>query len=132
MQDYTPPKPKSKAMWPLLGLMMAVAAAMFAYVIGPELIPVVRQITRGGFSGNEIPRPQMELAFMVITWIVFIAIGGLIVAMFMPKKKTIVKEKDLRTQRELKLEDQKRRRVRARVVEHQIKKTNRERAERDG
>lgn len=129
MQDYTPPKPKSKAMWPLLGLMMAVAAAMFAYVIGPELIPVVSRLTRGGFTGNEIPPDQMDLAFMVITWIVFIAIGGLIVAMFMPKKKAVVKEKELRTQREHKLSEQKRRRVRARVVEHQIKKTNRERDE---
>ncbi len=129
MQDYTPPKPKSKAMWPLLGLMMAVAAAMFAYVIGPELIPIVRRLTRGGFSGNEIPRDQMELAFMFITWILFIGIGGLIVAIFMPKKRSIVKEKDLRTQRHDKLTEQKRRRVRARVVEHEIKRTNRERDE---
>ncbi len=129
MQDYTPPKPKSRAMWPLLGLMMGVAAGMFAYVIGPELIPIVRQITRGGFTGNEIPRNQMELAFMVVTWILFIAIGGLIVAMFMPKKKAVVKEKHLRNEREMKLNEQKRRRVRARVVEHEIKKTNRERDE---
>lgn len=129
MQDYTPPKPKSKAMWPLLGLLMAVAAAMFAYVVGPELIPVVRRLTGGAFRGNEIPRQQMELAFMFVTWILFIGIGGLIVAIFMPKKKSIVKEKDLRTQRVDKLTEQKRRRVRARVVEHQIKKTNRERDE---
>lgn len=131
MQDYTPPKPKSKAMWPLLGLLMAIAAAMFAYVLGPKLIPVVRQITNGGFSGSELPREQMNLAFMVITWIVLIGFGGLIVALFMPKKKLVVKEKDLHKQRNLKLEDEKRRRVRARVVEHQIKKTNQEKAQKN-
>jgi hypothetical protein len=124
MQDYTPPPPKKKGMWPLLGLMMAVAAGLFAYVIGPRLIPVVRQITNGAFTGQELPPDQMRLAFMVITFIIIIAFAGFILTLFIPRKKSRVKETDLRKSRELNIKEEKRRRMRARYLEHQTRKQN--------
>ena len=128
MQDYQMPKPKKRGMWPVYGFLMMLACAGFAYVIGPKLIPVARQITRGGFTGNELPGNQMDLAFMAVTFLVLVAVGGLIIAIAMPKKKSIVKETDLRKERTAKQVEAKRRRARALVVEHEIKKENRKRS----
>lgn len=126
MQDYTiPPKEKKRGMWPLYGLLMAIAAGAFAYVIGPELIPVVRNITRGGFTGQELPPEQMRLAFMAVTFLVLVTIGALIVAMAMPKKKSRVKENDLRKEKVLVQKEEKRRRARQLIMEQKMKEQNR-------
>lgn len=126
MQDYTiPPKEKKRGMWPLYGLLMAIAAGAFAYVIGPELIPVVRNITRGSFTGQELPPEQMRLAFMAVTFLVLVTIGALIVAIAMPKKKSRVKENDLRKEKVLVQKEEKRRRARQLIMEQKMKEQNR-------
>lgn len=126
MQDYTiPPKEKKRGMWPLYGLLMAIAAGAFAYVIGPELIPVVRNITSGGFTGQELPPEQMRLAFMAVTFLVLVTIGALIVAIAMPKKKSRVKENDLRKEKVLVQKEEKRRRARQLIMEQKMKEQNR-------
>lgn len=126
MQDYTiPPKEKKRGMWPLYGLLMAIAAGAFAYVIGPELIPVVRSITNGRFTGFELPPEQMRLAFMAVTFLVLVTIGALIVAIAMPKKKSRVKENDLRKEKVLVQKEEKRRRARQLIMEQKMKEQNR-------
>lgn len=126
MQEYKKKEEvKRTGMWPVWGFLMAVACAGIAYVVGPALIPIARQITRGGFTGNELPRDQLELAFMLVTFLVLIAVGALVVALAMPKKKTSVYDKMLKKEKEAIHTEEKRRRVRAQILDQRMKEENR-------
>ncbi|MBZ0297559.1 MAG: hypothetical protein K8L99_33695 [Anaerolineae bacterium] len=129
MQEYKKKEEvRRTGMWPLWGFLMAVACAGIAYVVGPKLIPIARQITRGGFTGNELPRDQLELAFMAFTFLVLIAVGALVVALAMPKKKATVLDTALKKEKEAMHMEEKRRRARAQIIDQRVKEENRKRA----
>ena len=125
MQDYRPPpKPKSKGLWPVFGLLMAVALGIIAYFAAPSVQRIVVQITKGGFTGHELPPDQMRLFFTAIIFLVLGSIAGLIVAFAKPKPKRKVMDTDLVKQKAAMREEEKRRRARKVVIEHEMKKRN--------
>jgi len=126
MQDYRPPpKPKSKGLWPVFGLLMAIALGIISYFIAPYAKDIVIRITRGGFSGQELPPDQMTLFFTVIVFLILGSIAALIVAFAKPKPKRKVMDTDLVKQKEEMREEEKRRRARKLVIEREMKKQNR-------
>jgi hypothetical protein len=125
MQDYKPPpKPKSKGLWPVYGLLMAVALGIISYFIAPTVQRMVIQITRGGFTGQELPPDQMRLFFTGLVFLVLGSIAALIVAMARPKPKRKVMDADLVKQKDAMRLEEKRRRARKAVIEHEMKKRN--------
>lgn len=125
MQDYKPaPKPKSKGLWPVMGLLMAIALGIISYFLAPSVQRIVIQITRGGFTGQELPPDQMRLFFTGLVFLVLGSVAALIVAFARPKPKRKVMDADLVKQKdEMRLEE-KRRRARKAMIEHEIKKSN--------
>lgn len=117
-------KKKSKGLWPLYGLLMAVAAGAIAYVLAPQLLAFVLRRSPS-FSIGTLSRDQVELLFGGIIFFVIIAVGGMIIAAFMPKKKMDeVQDKHLRKQKEQMIKDEKARRIRRAMVEREMKKHN--------
>lgn len=125
MQDYRPPpKPKSKGLWPVFGLLMAIALGIIAYFAAPSVQRIVVQITKGGFTGQELPPDQMRLFFTALVFLVLGSIAGLIVAFAMPKRKSKVLDTDMVKQKEAMREEEKRRKARKLVIEREMKKRN--------
>jgi len=125
MQDYKPkPKPKSKGLWPVYGFLMALALGIISYFIAPYAEDIVIRITRGGFTGQELPPDQMQLFFTGIVFLVLGSIAALIVAMAKPRPKRKVMDADLVKQKAEMRQEEKRRRVRKAVIEHEMKKRN--------
>lgn len=125
MQDYKPPpKPKSKGLWPVYGLLMAVALGIISYFIAPTVQRMVIQITKGGFTGQELPPDQMRLFFTGLVFLVLGSIAALIVALARPKPKRKVMDADLVKQKDAMRLEEKRRRARKAVIEHEMKKRN--------
>jgi hypothetical protein len=125
-QTYRPPvKKKMKGMWPVIGFLMACALGVIAFVLAPSVQRIVIQITRGGFTGQEMPPDQMRLFFTGAIFLVLGSIAALIVAFAVPKKKNQVQDAEMRRQKEVIKKEDRARKVRARVVEHEMKKQNR-------
>jgi hypothetical protein len=125
MQDYKPaPKPKSKGLWPVMGLLMAVALGVISYFLAPSVKDIVIRITKGGFTGHELPPDQMQLFFTGLVFLVLGSIAALIVAMAKPKPKRKVMDTDMVKQKEAMRHEEKLRKTRKMVIEREMKKTN--------
>ena len=124
-QTYRPPvKKKLKGMWPVYGFLMALALGAIAFVLAPNVQRMVIQITRGNFTGQELPPEQMRLVFTGIIFLVLGSIAALIVAFAMPKKKSQVQDAEMRKHKEVIKKEDRARKVRSRVIEHEMKKQN--------
>lgn len=98
IKDYK----RSRGLWPLYGLVLAIALGAIAYVLGPKLYDFVLDRSPN-FNTGTYTREQVELFFAGIIFLVLLAIVAGFVAMFAPRKKTTVKDTDLikeRKQRE--------------------------------
>ena len=90
IEDYK----KSRGLWPVYGLVLAVALGAIAYLLAPRLYDFV--LTRSpSFNIGTYTREQVELFFAGIIFFVLLAITAGFVAMFVPRKKTDVKDTDL-------------------------------------
>ncbi len=125
MQDYqAPPKPKSKGLWPVMGLLMAIALGIIAYFIAPSVQRMVIQITKGGFTGQELPPDQMRLFFTGLVFLVLGSVAALIVAFAKPKPKRKVMDADMVKQKDAMRHEEKVRKARKLVIERELKKSN--------
>jgi hypothetical protein len=107
-----------------MGLLMAIALGIIAYFIAPTVQRMVIQITKGGFTGQELPPDQMRLFFTGLVFLVLGSIAGLIVAFAKPRPKRRVMDTDLVKQKNEMRQEEKRRRARKVVIEHEMKKQN--------
>jgi cbb3-type cytochrome oxidase subunit 3 len=83
-----------RSWWPLIGFLLIVSLAIIAYAVAPAVLD---------FTKDALPRlslrgiaPDMQrLIFAAITFLILVLIAGMIVAVFAPRKRTLVKETDV-------------------------------------
>jgi uncharacterized membrane protein len=95
LQDYNiKDYKKSRGLWPVYGLVLAIALGAISYVLGPSLYDFV--LTRSpDFNTGTYTREQVELFFAGIIFFVLLTIVALLVAVFVPRSKTTVKDAEL-------------------------------------
>lgn len=116
-------KKSSKAMWPVMGLVLGLALAAIAYVAAPLALNWAVGAF-AGFTGTELPPEQMRIFFAFLIFVVLSGIAALIVAIALPKKKVdnMAKEANLRKERERKQKEDAMRRKRKRALEHETRR----------
>jgi phage shock protein PspC (stress-responsive transcriptional regulator) len=88
-----------RSWWPLIGFLLIVSLAIIAYAAAPSVI----DFTKGAMprlSLRGIAPEVQRLIFAAITFLLFVLIAGLIVALFAPRKRTLVKETDIAKMRD--------------------------------
>jgi multidrug efflux pump subunit AcrA (membrane-fusion protein) len=90
-------KKQSRALWPIMGLVLAVALAAIAWVLKDpvkSILPdqVDRMLTR-------LPGIQGELAVAAMLFVVMLSVIAIIVAVAAPKSRLNVKTKDILKER---------------------------------
>jgi hypothetical protein len=90
---------RKRGLWPFMGLLLAVALGILSYYLAPTVIQLTRQLLPQ-FSTRGIPGDQLRLIFTALTFVVLLLVTALLVALFMPKKTMLVKESDLKKERE--------------------------------
>ncbi|MEL6149074.1 MAG: hypothetical protein AAFV33_25630 [Chloroflexota bacterium] len=109
-------KPKSPISgWiPAIGFIMMVTFAVIGWALSDPLLEWTVDYFNG-FEGNELDdvHPDaMQFAFGAFIWLVLLCAGSLIVAAAAPRKKSRVKEKDLKTEKDDIIKEKKRRKKR--------------------
>jgi predicted membrane protein len=86
------------AFLPAMGLILLIAFGVISWVLAPDLLRwTVREFD--GFSGNEFEPIIMKTAFAALIFLVLTSLTGLAVAIFVPRKRSKVKENDLNKER---------------------------------
>jgi hypothetical protein len=106
---------RRRGIWPFMGLMLAVALGIISYFLAPTVIRLTGQLLPQFRTGG-IPGDQLRLIFSALTFVVLLLVTALLVAIFMPKKPMLVKESDLRKEREQMLAGRKADKVRQRKI----------------
>jgi hypothetical protein len=115
---------KARGMWPLYGLLMAIAAGGIAYVLAPRVLEYIYSRS-ANFGIGSLTTNQVELFIGAIIFFILVSLGGLIVAIFMPKRKEdSVQDAFLKKQKDQMVKDEKARRVRKAMIERELKKNN--------
>jgi type VI protein secretion system component VasK len=117
-------KKRSRALYPVMGMLLAVAIAVIAYMIAPDVIAWLRTNLRG-FQTRGVPPEQLRLMISALIWLVLISCVALAVALFAPRKQLNIKDSDLSKERK-DLQEQKRQdRMRQRRINQQMKNIKR-------
>jgi predicted membrane protein len=90
---------RRRGLWPVMGLLMAIALGVISYFLAPSVIALTRQLLPQ-FSTRGMPQQQVLLIFTFLTFVILLAFTAFLVAIFMPKKAINVNENDLRKERE--------------------------------
>ena len=90
---------RRRGLWPVMGLFLAVALAAISYLIAPNVIGLTRQLLPQ-FRTTGMPPDQVRLIFAFLTFVVLLAFAAFFVALFMPKRKMLVKDTDLKKERD--------------------------------
>ncbi len=86
------------ALLPAMGVILLLAYGYVGWALAPELIAWTAD-EFSGFSGNEFDENIMRTAFAAFIFLVFTSLTGLAVAIFVPRKRSRVNEKDLDKER---------------------------------
>lgn len=124
-------KKRSRSWWPLIGFLLIVSLLIISYALAPS---VIVEVQRG------LPRLNMrsiapEVQRWIFTGVIFgvlLLLAGLIVALFAPRKRTLVKETDLIKEREQMLVQREKDKKHQRAVNLEIRNTLRDRDPRTG
>lgn len=91
---------RSRGLWPVMGLFLAVALGILAWFLAPGVIDLTKQLLPEFRRGvGTIPGSQLRLIFTALTFVVMLGIVAIVVALFMPKKPINVNENDLKKER---------------------------------
>jgi hypothetical protein len=95
----TPRKKKSKmqAYGPAVGLLLALAAGVLAYFLSFSVDDILKQHLAGF---KQMPAGQLQIFTTVVIFVVFVLLVSLIVAASVPRKKSVINEKQLAKDRE--------------------------------
>jgi hypothetical protein len=89
-QNYRQAEKKNRrGLWPVYGLVMAIALGAISYVLAPVLLQFVRGRSPR-FSVGDLTTQQVELLFAGIIFFVLIGITTIILGLTVPKKKNEV------------------------------------------
>jgi hypothetical protein len=125
LQDYKIPEEKPRrGLWPLYGLLMALAVGAISYVLAPELLRFVRSRSQDFNIGN-LTEEQVILLFAGVIFLVLMAIATLILAFAAPKKKSQVKDASLVKEKKLMEAERRARKKRQLEIQRKLREQNR-------
>lgn len=114
----------NRALWPVIGFILAVALGAIAWMLQPTVITFLRRTSpRVREAVRDLPDWQVEVLVAFIIFILLAVLAALIVAVLSPKKKAIVKDIDLVKERKAILLEHKRDKVRQRYVNQQYRES---------
>jgi hypothetical protein len=124
-------KKRKRSWWPLIGFLLIVSLLVISYALAPD---VIREVQRGlpRLNMRSIAPEMQRLIFTGVIFGVLLLIAGLIVAMFAPRKRTLVKETDIIKEREQMLVARVRDKKKQRTVNLEIRNTLRDQDPRTG
>ncbi len=124
LRDYKAPEKKpTRGMWPVYGLVMAVALGVISYILAPTVLEFVRRQSPR-FSIGNLPEEQVVLFFAGIIFLVLLGIGTLILAFAAPRKKSEVKDKQLVKEKEQMQAEQRARKKRQLEIQRKMREQN--------
>ena len=86
-------KRRKRGLWPIIGLLLAIALGVISYVLAPTVITWLRD--RNARFGLTLDPQVFQLLIAGVIFVILITIFALIVAAATPKKMINVKETDL-------------------------------------
>ncbi|NDJ61743.1 MAG: hypothetical protein GYB67_11495 [Chloroflexi bacterium] len=116
-------KRRGRAFWPAIGFLLAVSIAILAYVVAPAVIDWVDDTFRE-FSRQGLTDQELRLAFAAIIWTILMSVVVLIIAVFTPKRMSIVKDSDVAKDREEAARRKKADRLRQRRLNQEMRRQN--------
>jgi hypothetical protein len=117
-------KKSRRGLWPLYGLLMALALGAISYVLGPVVLQFMRSRS-AQFSIGTLNDQQVELLLSGIVFVLLLAFATLILAVAAPKKKSEVKDAALvKEKRQMEVE-RKQRRKRELEIQRKLRESNR-------
>jgi hypothetical protein len=124
-------KKRKRSWWPLIGFLLIVSLLVISYALAPD---VIREVQRAlpRLNMRSIAPEMQRLIFTGVIFGVLLLAAGLIVAMFAPRKRTLVKENDIIKEREQMLVARERDRKKQRAVNLVIRNTLRDQDPRTG
>lgn len=110
-----------RSWWPLIGFLLVVSLGIISYFLAPTVIDVtLRLLPRLSLRG--VSPEVARWIFTALTFGILIILVGLLVALFAPRKRTLVKETDLVKEREAMLRERERTKLHQRDVNLEIRK----------
>ncbi len=111
--DFIPSKQKSltSGLLPVLGFVLALCFGAIAWVSSQPAVDWVDNNVRG-FNAAEFDPVVLQVGFGLLIFFVLAAVGGVIAAIAMPRKKSTVREKDLMKERQAVLKEKRQRKKR--------------------
>ncbi|MBZ0302618.1 MAG: hypothetical protein K8J31_22935 [Anaerolineae bacterium] len=127
LQDYKmPEKRKRRGLWPVYGLMMAIALGGIAYIASPLLLQYIRRRSPQ-FSVGNLTDQQAALLFAGIIFLALLALVTMLLTLAVPKKKSQVLDKQL-VQEKKEMEAARRARKKRQLeIERKMREENRRR-----
>lgn len=114
-------KKVKRSWWPLIGFLLIVSIAIISYAIAPDVQAFMRRLLPRLNLSTLAPETQ-RLFFAALTFLILILLVGLIVAMFAPRKKSLVKDDEVTKDRKVMLVYHEREKKRQRKVNLEIRK----------
>lgn len=110
-----------RSWWPLIGFLLIASLAIIAYAAAPSVIDFTKSaLPRLSLRG--IAPETQRLIFAAITFLILVLIAGLVVAVFAPRKRTLIKETDVMKLREEMLKQREKDKKKQREVNLEIRK----------
>lgn len=114
-------KKVKRSWWPLIGFLLVVSIAIISYAAAPSVMDATRQaLPRLNLRGLA-PETQ-RLVFAAITTLILVVFAGLVVALFAPRRRTLVKETDIIKSREVMLRERERDKKKQRAINLEIRR----------
>jgi predicted PurR-regulated permease PerM len=114
MPRKTPPR--GRAFWPILGFLLALSSATFAFILTNPVIDALRKSLRNFPKG-----PTVSIIIGVILFVLIGLIFSLIVAFAVPRKKSGVTEIQMAKDRKVMVNEKMARKIKQREINRQGK-----------
>ncbi len=121
-------KKTRRALWPVMGLILAVALGAIAWFSKEAVIGILPATVR--IQLDRLPGIQGELAVAAFIFVIMLGIVAIIVAVAAPKRRINVKEKDMFKERDKMLRDNAARERLAKKMAQENRRSIREEANR--
>jgi hypothetical protein len=113
---------RGRAVWPVIGFILALALAVIGYLLAPAILDLLRSASpslRGAL--RTLPVSQLQLIVAGVMFLIGGSIAALIVAAAAPKPKSEVTYKEVSKEREAMMMSRKRDKVQQRLVNRQYR-----------
>lgn len=114
-------KKVKRSWWPLIGFLLIVSIAIISYAAAPNVIDITRQaLPRMNLRGLA-PETQ-RLAFAALTFLILVIFAGMVVAVFAPRRRMLVKEDSVIKERDAMLKQREKDKKRQREINLEIRR----------